>query len=95
MNKLLAFLKSAKILDQDETLSLSNVAMMVIIGRLALAQGIDWATLAAFFLALLNHNARKHWAGAKASKEITDTERLAQLEKHVEKLNQTAQAKRL
>jgi hypothetical protein len=95
MRKLLSFLKATKVFDPDNTLSLSNVAMMVIVARLAVAPNLDWTILTAFFVTLLNHNARKHWAKTKASKEIADQEKLKELEETVKKLHLAAQAKKL
>jgi hypothetical protein len=95
MKQVLSVLKAIKVFDPDNTLSLSNVAMMVIIGRLATTQQLDWTVLVGFFLTLLNHNSRKWFAKSKASKELTDTAKLEELAATVQKLNNAVQAKKL
>jgi hypothetical protein len=80
MKRIDTLLAKLKLFDADGTLSLSNIAMAVVIFKLATAGSLDWTVLTAFFLALLNHNARKHWRGKAESKQVKDTERLDQLE---------------
>ncbi|MDQ3231618.1 MAG: hypothetical protein M3Q07_07340 [Pseudobdellovibrionaceae bacterium] len=93
--RLLAFLKSIKLYDPDDTLSLSNIAMMVLIGKLAVAQSLDWTVLTAFFITLLNHNSKKWFARAKAAKEIGDVAKVEALEKAVQGLNTALNMRKL
>jgi hypothetical protein len=80
MKRLTALLKALKIFDPDNTLSLSNIAMMVVIVKLATAQSLDWAVLTSFFLVLLNHNARKAFRAKSESKTMADQDRLSHIE---------------
>ncbi len=84
MKKFISFLKATKVFDPDNTLSLSNVAMMVVIAKLAVAPELDWTVLTAFFLTLLNHNSRKVLRQKEQSKSVGDTEKLTQLETAVQ-----------
>ncbi|HEY9661958.1 MAG TPA: hypothetical protein V6C65_26175 [Allocoleopsis sp.] len=84
MNKFIKFLKAVKLFDPDNTLSLSNVAMMTVIAKLATTQDLDWTVLTAFFFTLLNHNSRKWFAKEKAQKTVTDQEKLTEMEKAVQ-----------
>lgn len=93
MKKLDDFLVRAKVCDPDNTLSLSNVMLMVIIVRLATTQALDWTTLSGMLLVLLNHNGRKYFARDRAHKAISDTDRLAKLERETQLLVQASNLK--
>ena len=84
MKHLLSFLKALKLFDPDNTLSLSNVAMMVVVFKLAAAQSLDWTVLTAFFITLLNHNARKAFRAKSESKSKADQDRLSQVEQAIQ-----------
>lgn len=58
-NKIKQLAIALKLADPDGTLSLSNVAMFTVIGKLATMVQPDLAVLTAFGLALLNYNAKK------------------------------------
>lgn len=90
VSKITKFLKAFKIFDPDGTLSLSNLGMMVVIFKLATAGNLDWAVLTAFFLALLNHNARKHWSGKAKAKDVSDVGRLDTLEQTIKSVASAA-----
>ena len=87
-SKITPLLMKWKIFDPDETLSLSNVALMVLVVKMAIAPQLDFPTLTAFFAVLLNHNAKKNWNRLKVSKQIADTDRLAKLEQEQKAINQ-------
>lgn len=59
MDKIIKLLIASKILDDDKTLSLSSVLMLVLIVKVALTPTMDWSTISALFLALLSYNSRK------------------------------------
>lgn len=80
MKRLTTLLKALKLMDPDNTLSLSNIAMMVVIVKLATTQTLDWTILTSFFLVLLNHNARKAFRVKSESKTIADQDRLSMVE---------------
>ena len=84
MRHVLSILRALKLFDPDNTLSLSNVAMMVVVFKLATAEGLDWTVLTAFFLTLLNHNARKAFRAKSESKSIADQARLSQVEQAIQ-----------
>lgn len=67
------YLKMLKLFDQDNTLSLSNLAMIVVLAKLATASNLDWSVLTAFFVVMLNHNARKVFTKLKTDKEDAAT----------------------
>lgn len=92
---LVPLLVRLKVFDPDGTLSLSNVTMMVLVGKLATSQALDWSTMTAFFLALLNHNAKKHWARSKVAKEVGDADKLKALEAEVKSLSSAFNFKNL
>lgn len=69
--KLNKFLIASKVCDPDGTLSLSNLAMFVLIIKLAVMPILDLPTLVAFAGVLLNHNAKKHWNKKKSDSEIS------------------------
>lgn len=81
-----SFLIRSKLCDPDGTASLSNICMMVLIARLAIAPELDWVTMTAFFGVLLNHNSRKWFARDRVKKAVEDTEKLTKLESEVKSL---------
>lgn len=80
MKHIPSILRALKIFDPDNSLSLTSIAMFVIIVKLALAPALDWAIITAFFITLLNYNTKKWFAKSKATKEVADKDRLSQLE---------------
>jgi len=86
VSKLNGWLIKWKLCDADGTLSLSNVLFMVLIVKLALATTLDWTTLSAILLSVMNHNARKWFAKSKADKTVTDQEQLQSLVNEVKGL---------
>lgn len=59
MNRLLKLLIACKILDDDNTVSLSSLLMIVLIVKVALTTALDWPTLSALFVTLLGYNGKK------------------------------------
>ena len=59
MRKIRKLLIALRLLDADETLSLTSITLMVLIVKLAVAPQLDWTVLTAFFMSLLSYNAKK------------------------------------
>lgn len=93
--KINQFLKQFKILDEDNTISLSNIIMMVVIVKLAMAPALDWGVITTLFLALVNHNARKFNHYKSNSKSDKSKEEVAALNKKVDDLGMIVKASRL
>lgn len=53
------FLVASRILDQDETLSISSILMLVLVVKIAIAPALDLPTVASLFLALANYTGKK------------------------------------
>ena len=85
-DRLNTLLIRSKLCDPDGTASLSNICMMVLIARLAIAPELDWVTMTAFFGVLLNHNSKKWFSMSKAKKQVADSERLEKMEAEVRSL---------
>ena len=49
-----------RLIDKNSNLSLSNVAVMVLIFKIAYAATIDWTAVAGLMLALLNYSYKRH-----------------------------------
>jgi uncharacterized membrane protein len=94
MKKFISFLKSIKLFDPDNTLSLTNLAMMVVIGKLAFANELDWTVLTAFFLTLASYNTKKVLRQKEQSKSISDQDKLTQLETALNAVKTTLALKR-
>ena len=59
MKHLNTILIKLKIFDTDGTLSLTSVALMVVLVKVAVAKDVDIMTLCGLFMALLSYNAKK------------------------------------
>lgn len=70
-SELLGILKALKLFDADNTASLTSIAMMVCIAKIAASPTLDWTILTGFFLALANYNS-KRWLNRRDVK-LTDT----------------------
>lgn len=57
--KLSAILRFFSLVDRDGNLSISNVAVIVIVARIAIAP-FDWATAAALLVSLLNYSHKRY-----------------------------------
>ncbi|HEY9664468.1 MAG TPA: hypothetical protein V6C65_38985 [Allocoleopsis sp.] len=80
------FLVMNKIYDPDNTLSLSNIAFMVLTIKIALASNLDWVTMTSFMLILLNHNSKKWFQKNKADRQIASQNQLAQSQSELESI---------
>jgi hypothetical protein len=70
----------------DGNLSLTNLGVIVALGKIALATNFGFAELTAFFLALVSYSA-KQWRTAKRDTSVTrDADRVAALEKEAASL---------
>ena len=87
MNKLKSLLKSLKILDPDLTLSLTNVAVMVLIGKIGFASNMDWPTVATLLLTLLSYNYKRKLNSDRAAQELADLSKLKEVEDKIAELN--------
>lgn len=86
MNKLKAILRSLQIFDRDNKLSLTSLALMVIIAKLAVAPTLDYTIITTFFLALLNYNSKKLINKHTDDKTIADQERISSVEEAIKQV---------
>jgi len=77
-DKLLKLLKFCNLTDKDNNLSISNIAVIVVIIKIALAATLDWATAATLLMALLNYG-HKRETTIKAIKEAKKDDALSDL----------------
>ena len=82
--KLLVILK---VFDSDKTLSLTNLGVMIILGKIATAAVLDWTTAATLMLALLSYNAKKVMRSKEKAAETESTDNLKALEDKIQELN--------
>ncbi len=87
MKRIKALLISLKIFDPDMTLSLTNSAVMVLIGKIAFAASIDWPTVSTLLLALLSYNYKRKLNTDKAVTELADLSKLKEVEQQIQELN--------
>lgn len=80
-------LQSLKIFDADNTLSLTSVGVMVLIGKIATAPNIDWPTTASLMLALLSYNFKRKLNAEKAAAELADEKTLQSIEDKIAEIN--------
>lgn len=93
--KLNAWLIKWRVCDADGTVSLSNVLFMVLVVKLAITPSLDWTTMSAVLLAVMNHNARKWFAKTRADKTMTDQEQLQKITNEVRSLASAVSLKNL
>lgn len=86
--KMKAFLRASKITDPDNTLSLTNVGVMVLLTKIALAPSIDWPTTATLLLSLLSYNYKKLLRTKEKAAEVEASGQIADIEKKIAELNQ-------
>lgn len=56
--------------DREGNLSITNIAMIVLIAKIALAPAVSIAEVAAFFIALLNYSHKRYEASKAANAEV-------------------------
>ena len=93
MNK--QILVSLKILDPDFTVSLTNIAVMVVIVKIAAAGTLDWPTISSLLLALLAYAHKRQLNSKRASSVQGADSQLADLEKKVTELMTAFNLKKL
>lgn len=85
---MIPMLKALKLVDEDNTLSLSNLLLLVIIIKIAVISAVDWATLGSLAVIVLNHNARKMFRAKHQDKTVSSTSELENLSASVAELSQ-------
>lgn len=88
MKKLQAVLRSLQIFDATNKLSLTSLALMVIIYKLAEAPTLDWTILTGFFLALLQYSGKKLINAKESAKAISDQDKLLSVESTIASLQE-------
>jgi hypothetical protein len=78
---------SLKVFDPDMTLSLTNTAVMVLIGKIAFAASIDWPTVSTLLLALLSYNYKRKLNNDNSIAELADLSKLKEVEDKISELN--------
>jgi hypothetical protein len=87
MNKLKSFLVAVKVFDAaDGSLSLTNLMMMVLIGKIAFTPSMDWTVVSSLFLALASYNLKKAFAKNKADREVASQNQHAQSQSELESI---------
>jgi hypothetical protein len=97
--KMKVLLIALKILDPDNTISLTNIGVMVVLVKIGSAPTIDWPTISALLLSLLSYNFKRklnrdaETAEAEAANKLqelaqTESLKLAEVEKKIAELNQ-------
>lgn len=76
-----------KIFDPDMTLSLTNVGVMVLIGKIATAPTIDWPTTASLMLALLAYNHKKILRSKEKARADDGAAKLKEMEDKIAEIN--------
>lgn len=77
-------LQTLKLLNDEGTLDLTSIGVMVILVKIALAQTLDWATASTLLLALLSYAHKRH---LKHKADATQTEANGQLQDVIDKVN--------
>lgn len=88
-----SLLRTLKIFDPDNTISLTNVGVMVLLTKIALAPSIDWPTTATLLLSLLSYNFKRHLNRKAEAQAQADDNKLAEVVKQVQDLNQAFNVK--
>lgn len=88
-----SLLRTLKIFDPDNTVSLTNVGVMVLLTKIALAPSIDWPTTATLLLSLLSYNFKRHLNRKAEAQAQADDNKLAEVVKQVQDLNQAFNVK--
>lgn len=81
-------LKFLQLTDRAGDLSITNVAVIVLITKIALAATLDWATAAGLLIALLNYSHKRH----ESNKSIKDAQKDLEVSK-VESLIQDMESR--
>ena len=87
VSRLPKLLVTLKVFDSDKTLSLTNLGVMIILGKIATAAVLDWTTAATLMLALLSYNTKKILRTKEKAKEVEAQDKLKDVEKQIADLN--------
>ncbi len=71
-----------KIFDEYAQLSLTNIMLMVLIGKVAFSP-IDWTQLVALFMALLSYNGKRVLKHKERKEEEATTDKIARIEEQM------------
>lgn len=92
---LITLLSKLRVLDEQGNLSLTNMGIMVLIAKIALANPLDWPTTAALMLALLNYGHKRIEASKATSATLQSNTEVAELAAKVDDLKTLVNLKRL
>lgn len=81
--KILSFLN---LLDRKNNLSITNVAVIVLVTKMAIS-AFDWPTAAGLMITLLNYGHKRHESN-KASKDLEQSNAIAALQEQVAKVSE-------
>lgn len=88
-------LRTLKIFDQDNTLSLTSVGVIILLVKIACAPILDWPTAAGLLLTLLSYNFKRHLGHKKASASDVANKQLADVERKILELTAAFNVKNL
>lgn len=78
VKRLFPVLAFFRLLDAEGQLSLTNIAFMVILGKIATAPTLDWASLAALLVAIGNYSFTRYTKAKKTSSQKSAVEELSE-----------------
>jgi hypothetical protein len=81
-------LKVLRVLDEDGTVSLSNLLLMVLTVKIAIAPDLDWTVVSGLALSLLNYGHRKILRNKAQTKQQDSKDELAQIKASLDELSQ-------
>lgn len=84
IRKLLKFLQ---LVDREGNLSITNIATIVVITKIAIAASIDWGVISALLITLLNYGHKRHEAN-KAVKNTVEPVDMKPIEDVVRKISE-------
>ena len=83
---MIRLLKTLRLLDEDGTVSLSNILLIVLIIKIALVPTLDWTVVSGLALSLLNYGHRKILRSKHQQTQQDKNEELAQVRADLEEL---------
>lgn len=84
--KTLTCLKTFKIFDKDNSLSITNIGVMALLGKMIASPTIDWPTASALLLTLLSYNFKKTLLAKEAKVTTQSSEDLEKLKRELTEL---------
>lgn len=79
-------LVSLKLFDPDGTLSLTNIAVMVLIAKIATASAIDWQVVSALLITLVSYGHKRQLNARRAADKEASSGIVQDLEQKVQEL---------